>query len=256
MIRRTRLFPELFTPDNALHIAGSGIHRAFDKEIRLLVWNIYKGRNRTWQDDFLHVVKDRNLVLLQESVMNTRHDVLFESPEQFEWIMAKTYMNRRTQASTGVKTGSSVISSGRSFYISPDVEPIVRTPKMLLATAYPIADEKTLLTVNIHAVNFVSLLKYNRQIAQIIEAVENHEGPVILAGDFNTWNAERYKNLRIAADRMGLQEVSLQKRGRWHYLNQNLDYVFYRGLTLQKADVLLNIRTSDHYPIIVDFTLA
>lgn len=254
---RIRFLPELFTPDDTLHVVGSAKDASFDNTIRLMVWNIYKGRNKSWQNDFLHLTQDRNLVFLQESVMNTHHDTLFQSPERIEWVMARSYQSGRTKAVTGVKTGSSVHSAGKSFFVSPDVEPFMRTPKMLLATTYPVAgSEYPLLAVNVHAINFVSLQKFNRQIGQIAEAIENHKGPVILAGDFNTWNRMRYKNLREAIDKMELIEAPLPRKIRWAHLRQPLDYVFYRGLTLQNADVLFNIRTSDHYPILADFTIA
>jgi endonuclease/exonuclease/phosphatase (EEP) superfamily protein YafD len=254
---RTRFLPEIFPSDETLHLVGTARHDAFANNLRILVWNIYKGRNKSWENDFLHLTEDRNLVLLQESVLNTRYDALFESPERYEWIMAKSYKMVRNLAATGVKTGSSVASIGRSYYLSPDLEPLFKTPKMILVTTYEIPDSsETLLVVNVHAINFVGIQKYNRQLLQITEVIDAHKGPVILAGDFNTWSYERYKYLQGAIEKMGLQEASLVRKARLSHLIKNLDHIFYRGLTLQNAEVLFSIKTSDHYPIVADFSFA
>jgi len=253
---RRRMMPDYFTAENALQVMGGGQQEEFDRTIDLLVWNIYKGRKSVWHDDFLRIIKGKNLVLLQESIIGTRYDATFQEPKSYEWVMARTHKMPRTLADTGVKTGAVVPSLGRAFLISPDVEPIFKTPKMLLATTYPIKDsDKTLMVVNIHAINFVSFKKYARQLAQMVSAIENHEGPVILAGDFNTWNKARYRNLLEAVERMGLVQVMLTRKGRWHHFNQHLDHIFYRGLNLKKADVLRDILSSDHYPLTAQFEI-
>jgi endonuclease/exonuclease/phosphatase (EEP) superfamily protein YafD len=252
-----KFFPEIYSSTESLQLIGGACQTELGYgPIRLLVWNMYKGRYRGWSDDFQTLIQDKELVLLQESIFHTKHDLIFQNPECFEWVMARTHRSKITEAATGIKTGAVVHSSAQIFFTSPDMEPIFKIPKMLLATTYPLAGyEENLLVVNIHAVNFVSFPKYNRQIKQIVEATESHKGPVILAGDFNTWSKLRSQSLRDIAAHIGLQEVSLTRRGRLHHFNQHLDHVFYRGLELQKAEVLLNINTSDHYPISVEFRL-
>jgi endonuclease/exonuclease/phosphatase (EEP) superfamily protein YafD len=250
-------FPDVYSSSESLQLIGGACQTALGEgPIRLLVWNMYKCRYKGWSQDFQTLINGRDLVLLQESVFHTKHDPLFQTPECFEWVMARSHRSKITLAESGVKTGSVVHSSEQLFFTSPDVEPIFKVPKMLLATSYPLANNsKRLLVVNIHAVNFVSFSKYSRQIRQIAEVTENHEGPVILAGDFNTWNKLRSQSLREITSQMGLQEVILARKSRLHHLNQHLDHVFYRGLELQKAEVLSDINTSDHYPISAEFRL-
>ena len=250
------LFPEIYTPADTLHLLGGCTGQAFGSTLRVLVWNMYKARNTGWSEDFQTMIQGKELVLLQESILNTNHDMIFQTPERFEWVMARSHKDRTTQATTGVKTGSIVKSTAQSFFVSPDVEPFLRTPKMLLATTYPVKGcDCALLVVNIHAINFVSFIKFSRQMKQVIEAVEKHKGPVLLAGDFNTWSAMRFKALIDITTKMELEEVKLTRKGRLFHLNKNLDHVFCRGLKVVQTEVLMNVRSSDHYPIVVEFTI-
>lgn len=256
MIPYDKYFPEILESKDSLQIFGGCSGCEFGSTIRVLVWNMYKGRMAGWKDDFEYFIRDKELVILQESIINTGYDSLFNMTDRFEWVMAKTHRNRVTQATTGVKTGSIVKSTGHSYYMTTDVEPLLRTPKMLLATTYPLTGQKEeLLVVNIHAINFVSFEKYSRQLKQMVEAIGEHKGPIILAGDFNTWNATRFKSLRDAVSQMGLKEIPLVRRGRLAHLNKDLDHVFCRGLKAVKTEVLMAVKSSDHYPIVVEFAL-
>jgi len=250
-----KFFPEVYKDPDALQVMGGTPILEFSNRIDLLVWNMYKANHTAWEQDFRRLIERKDLVLLQESIINTRHDPIFQTPDPFEWVMAKSHRNQQTLAVTGVKTGSTVKSVSQNFLISPDLEPVFKTPKLLLATAYPIMNsQKTLLVINVHAINFVSLKKYNRQIEQIIEAARDHDGPVILAGDFNTWNSLRLRALHELAKKMQLQEVPMERTTRLLHLNRHLDHVFYRGLELHKAEVFA-VRSSDHYPIAVEFSI-
>ena len=251
-----KLFPKLFTAHDTLHILNGGSQAALSPSFDILVWNMWKGRGRGWENDFQALVQGKEILILQESIFNSRFDPLFSGNDRFEWVMARSFGDVQTQAVTGVKTGAVVKSQAQSFFISPDVEPLFRTPKMLLATSYALQGSETpLLVVNMHAVNFVTLEKFGRQMRQMVEAIGDHEGPVVLAGDFNTWNMARYKNLLALASDMGLNEVPLTRKGRLSHLNKHLDHVFYKGLALESAEVLVNIRSSDHYPITAKFKI-
>ncbi len=253
-----KLFPELYDSENTLQVIG-GVHAdaCLEKSFSVLVWNVYKGRMRGWEQDFRNLIEGKQIVMLQESVMNTRYDPIFQTPEKFEWVLAKTFGHTHTKMTTGVKTGAVVKSTAQGFYISEDMEPLFRTPKMILATTYPIkGSEQQLLTVNMHAINFVSYEKFSRHMAKVVIAIENHEGPVILAGDFNTWSSLRYKRLQDIAEHMGLTEVKLSKRRtRLSHFNRHLDHLFYKGLELVNAEMLTQVITSDHFPITAEFKI-
>jgi endonuclease/exonuclease/phosphatase (EEP) superfamily protein YafD len=245
----------LFDHHDTLVTTGSPARQELAMPLRILVWNIYKARRRRWRNDFLSLIPDKNLVLLQESVLNAVHDDIFGKEKSFEWVMARSHQSRRTNTFTGVKTGAAAPSLKQAFLSSPDQEPVSKTPKMLLATLYPVAEsEKNLLALNMHALNFVSLEKYKRHLDQIAEMLRGHDGPVILGGDFNTWNAARLRHFYQLMEQSGLQEVSLSRPRRLRHFNRHLDHIFYRDLRLENAEVLNGINSSDHHPITATFS--
>ena len=89
--------------------------------------------------------------------------------------------------------------------MSPHAEPLSQTQKLLLTTLYPLQGETAqLLVLNMHAINFVSVQKYVEQLDQLTAALAPHDGPVILAGDFNTWNPSRLEHFQNIASKAGL----------------------------------------------------
>ena len=251
---RSRLRPYSYTEDDELQLLGQPRQTSLGPTIRCLVWNILKGRRRSWAQDFSELVRDRDLVLLQEAVVNAPSDSMFTESQRFEWIMARSHRHPRTHIATGVKTGSVAASVERRVYLSPHSEPIVNTQKLLLVTRYALIDEvDTLMVLNMHAINFVSVKKYVEQLDQLTTALSTHSGPVILAGDFNTWNPQRLSCFIEISKAAGLVEASMQRRSRLANLNRHLDHVFYRGVELRSVASLAHYQSSDHSPITATF---
>jgi endonuclease/exonuclease/phosphatase (EEP) superfamily protein YafD len=252
-----KLFPELFDSATPLVVMGQASQDALGETITLLVWNVYKTRKSGWHDDFLNLIRNKDLILLQESVLNNIDNSIFENSNRLEWIMACSHKYRISQVITGLKTGSVAKSSGQEFLHSPDKEPLLNTSKLMLATRYHLEScVKQLLVLNVHAINFVSLNKYTRHIDQILSIIQHHSGAIILAGDFNCWNAARREFLFERIKNEGLITVALDRETRWQHLNHHLDYIFYRDLHLNNAETLPFIDSSDHYPIIAEFKLT
>jgi endonuclease/exonuclease/phosphatase (EEP) superfamily protein YafD len=129
-------------------------------------------------------------------------------------------------------------------------EPLTKTKKMLLATVYPSdIPEQSLLVVNSHIINFVSFEKYKAHLAQVFQSLKHHNGPILLAGDFNTWNAKRLKCFSDLAMSFSLTEVKMNRQPRLNHLLQHLDHIYCRGLDVIDAQVHEDINSSDHYPI-------
>jgi endonuclease/exonuclease/phosphatase family metal-dependent hydrolase len=98
-----------------------------------------------------------------------------------------------------------------------------------------------------------------KQIKELIRIVNNIKNPVILMGDFNTFNGEEeIKQLQRKThlkDRISLDKKSLPlTEPAWHP-SKRLDYI----LTSPKLKVdkysVLNLRFSDHLPLMIDFEL-
>lgn len=250
------IFPHIFSSTDSLRIFGGGGQDKIKSEFKVLIWNIYKARKRDWEQDFKSLSEGKDLILLQEAVAQTRFDVLFDMPKKMEWVMARSHTNFRTLCETGVKTGCNASSSSHSFLVSPDVEPFLKTPKMILITCYDMeGSEHPLMVVNMHAINFVSLKKYERQIMQMAQIILDHKGPIILAGDFNTWNVARYAVLRNVVEAAGLTELALTRKPRFQHMLKHLDHVFYKGMNPVSSEYK-RIKSSDHDPISVHFRLS
>jgi len=239
----------------SLKIMGSASKAVMGPNIDVLLWNIFKCRKEEWQEDFQTLIHDKDLVLLQEAVFNSPFDLLFSQSTQHQWIMARSFKNLQTSVETGIKTGSSVTANKHFCSASPYSEPITRTKKMLLATEYPIAsvdkscNEPPLLVVNTHIINFVSLKKFKTHLDQVFQVLRNHNGPIILAGDFNTWNRKRLAYFNELAISLFLEEVKLVRHPRLSHFFKHLDHVYCRGLEVVDVHVHSDIHSSDHFPI-------
>ncbi len=250
-----KIFPEVYDSSNPLVYMGQASQPTLGKTISILVWNIYKAKKSGWRDDFLKLIPKKDLILLQESVINKHDNSIFEKSRRFEWIMACSHKYRGSQIITGLKTGSIAKSSVHECLYSPDREPLLNTSKLVLATKFNLESSlKTLLVLNVHAINFVRIKKYSSHINQILSLIQQHSGPIILAGDFNCWSNARFEFLFESIKNVGLTPVAFDRETFWHHLNNHLDHIFYRDLDLIKAETLSDINSSDHYPIIAEFS--
>jgi endonuclease/exonuclease/phosphatase (EEP) superfamily protein YafD len=81
---------------------------------------------------------------------------------------------------------------------------------------------------------------------QMFEMIRSHQGPLVVAGDFNTWWPARRKFLIEALDKLGLEHIH-QSDGLLV-----LDHVFTRGLrTISHRDDE-KIQSSDHKPMLLE----
>ncbi len=251
-----KILPIKFQKKDTLKSFGQARNEHFNDEIRLLVWNIYKGKKKNWFRDFKPLAHKANLILLQESVLNDKFTRFLNGEDGYEWRMAQSFMKGRTLNSTGVKTGCRVTATKVFFYKSPYAEPVTGTPKMILGTSYslgPTAAE--LLVLNVHAINFVTNHKFTSHMQQIIESIENHQGAVILGGDFNTWSCKRTSILMEIVETLHLSRVDIASSPRKRHFNKILDHIFYRNLQVTDHRAMKEIGSSDHHPLEVVFTI-
>jgi len=252
MIRQ--LLPHCFTADDDLREVGYAHDDALGPQINCLVWNIFKARRTRWADEFSSLIADRNLVLLQESVLNAPSDGLFEQQDGLLWIMARSFRHQASAIEHGIKTGCVAPALSQHYYLSPHSEPFSQTRKLLLTTEYALANQaQRLLVLNMHAINFVGAVKYAQQLEQVSAAMQSHQGPIILAGDFNTWSDRRLAHFLEVAGNAGLMEAAMTRESRLTHLNRHLDHIFYRGLALRSVKSLPQYRSSDHAPIVANF---
>jgi endonuclease/exonuclease/phosphatase (EEP) superfamily protein YafD len=213
-----------------------------NKAFSVLVWNIYKARGKGFHNDFKYLQKKADFTLLQETVFNLNNCGIYKGFEQNEWITALSFWTEPTSA-TGVTTGSRYYTSEIDFLRSPDREPIIRTPKMATYTKYPLqSSEKELLIVNLHGINVTPDHYLRNQLRAVQSRVSHHDGPLIVAGDFNTRNSSRILYLREFANNLDLDILKMDNDNR----KSRLDHILARGLMVHRATILEKIKSSDH----------
>ena len=164
--------------------------------------------------------------------------------------MARSFRNLKTNIETGVKTGATVAAKKQFFSATKHSEPVTNTKKMLLATVYPLnITGQSLLVINTHIINFVSFEKFCAHLDQVFSALKNYNGPVLLAGDFNTWDSKRLRYFNQLASSFSLKEVQIIRKPRLGHLFKHLDHIYYRQLEVVAAQVHTHTHSSDHHPI-------
>lgn len=222
-----------------------------DNRINLLVWNIYKQNRDTWRSRLDQYSQGKQLVLLQEASM---------TPQLKEWISKGQWFGSQVDAFKAFDTTAGVLNlsldSPSKACAYTELEPWLRLPKSALYALYPLSNGQQLAVVNIHAVNFTyGTEEYHRQLKVLVDELSQHQGPVIVAGDFNSWSEQRLKVMSESLSAVGLKEVNYTSDNRTQFITGlPLDHVFYRGLTLEKAEAPIS-DASDHNPILVTFHL-
>lgn len=220
-------------------------------QLNLLVWNIYKQNRSTWRTALEALVEEKQLVLLQEASM---------TKDLRQWINDNQWFGSQVDAFKAFDTTAGVLNLS---YGTPNVacaytelEPWLRLPKSALYATYPLSTGDSLAVVNIHAVNFTyGTEEYQRQLDTLMAELQEHQGPIVVAGDFNSWSETRLKVMKQALEKVGLEEVRYQLDHRTQFVTGlPLDHVFYRGLTLEMAETPIT-DASDHNPIEVYFRL-
>jgi endonuclease/exonuclease/phosphatase (EEP) superfamily protein YafD len=222
------------------------------RSFTVLNWNSHKGRNAIWQEDLERLSSQSDLVVLQEGYLTDDLQNLLVK-KQYSWDIAKAFTYNDIY--TGVLTASRVKPDFLCSFRAP--EPLGRLPKTVLITRYPLTgSDEYLVIANIHMVNFtINLEDFRAQLKKTAEVLSQHRGPLIISGDFNSWNTARREILTDMMQELGVKEVVFATDHRKTFMGQPLDYIFYRKLVPLEA-LTEKVTTSDHNPMLVTFRLA
>lgn len=219
----------------------------------VLCWNVYK--QNTKHQGFTPFVqrlmreKELDFLLLQEA--NFRDDRHFTLPN-FAFDAAANLEFRGEFY--GVLSASRVESKSAQAYLTEGKESLIGTHKSLLLSTYPFEDGTTLLILNIHAINFRENRRYNRELERFLELIRQHQGPMIIAGDFNTWNKKRIQKLHEVREELSLDTVPFKRLDKVKsFMGNHLDFIFYRGVELLEFSVYKDHAVSDHNPLFAQF---
>jgi endonuclease/exonuclease/phosphatase (EEP) superfamily protein YafD len=234
-------------------VAGD-IAMTLDRQsVRVMTWNIHKEGDPGWQADLSTLAAGADIVLLQETVLQPPLRTAL-GDAGFSWVMASSFVYEADDV--GVLTATRVLPLASCTQRA--TEPLIRIPKSAVISWLPLAQtpaetqsgaRSSLAVVNLHAINFdLGTDAYRAQLGGLADALAAHRGPIIFAGDFNTWNDARDGVLADTAVSLGLTEIRLEVDRRAVFLGRHLDHIFVRGVQL--VDVAaIPVSSSDHNPV-------
>jgi endonuclease/exonuclease/phosphatase (EEP) superfamily protein YafD len=104
--------------------------------------------------------------------------------------------------------------------------------------------------VNLHAINFTLSAEgaYREQLDGVRVELASHDGPIVLAGDFNTWSNDRLAAVEALARELGLVAVTFRPDARARFAEHPVDHIYVRGLEVVDAHAVA-VTSSDHNPV-------
>lgn len=219
-------------------------------KLSVAVWNIYKQQNEGWQIELSKLSRNRQLILLQEASL-TSELIGFTHSQNKTADIARAFS--RFNVVNGVMNIASISPIKVCARLS--AEPWIRLAKSALVAYYPLSNHQSLLVINLHSINFAwTLVEYQSQLTQFRDDIKKHKGPVILAGDFNTWRRARVKIINDFISDLGLIEALPTRDVRTKFMGYPLDHLYYRGLKL-KSVAASTTQASDHAPLTATFLI-
>lgn len=212
--------------------------------IRMLTWNIHKQSDDGWADDLERFAAANDVLLLQEvALVDALQQVLRR--EGLRFVMGSSFIYE--DADYGVLTATRVAPIAACT--QRVVEPLLGIPKSAVIAWLPLAGtDATLAVANVHSINFtLTQDAYDAQLDALADVLAQHDGPIVLGGDLNTWSAARLAAVRRTAQRLGLVEIPFAKDGRTRFLGNQVDHLLVRGLTVT-ASTTTAVDSSDHNP--------
>ena len=275
MLIRARTFAILFTflfaacraPGISQVAEYPDRERTLPPHLSIVTWNTQKGGDPQFKADLRTLIAEEqpDFVFLQEAKADLSESNqiggYFAGSWKYPWPGGPT-IGLLTLSRVPPGRIEPLPSKGREFLIT--------APKLSLLTVYLLPNGDSLLAVNVHLLAFERWGTRNvrAQLDELQAIITEHPGPVILAGDFNTWSQKRLDLVDELAEELQLTEVTGFPAGRhtagmrtslmnWVFgidKDLPLDRVYYRGFRHHTARVL-PYGSSDHSAILVTLAL-
>jgi endonuclease/exonuclease/phosphatase (EEP) superfamily protein YafD len=226
-------------------IAGAG---ALDADaIRIASWNLHKQIDTGWEAELGHLIGNSDVLLLQEAGLAPDLRATIERGG-LSWVLASAF--EYAGAEYGVLTATRVAPAAAC--IQRTFEPLLGIPKSALITHFEVKGrDVTLAIANLHAINFTpGTTAYSAQLDALGDALAAHRGPIVIAGDFNTWSDDRDAVVRALAMRLSLVPVAFATDARRRFFGRVFDWVYVRGVEVIDASAW-PVTSSDHNPLLV-----
>lgn len=210
-------------------------------DVNIILWNAHKLEDKNFFYDLKKLSENADLLVVQEAIHTEAWQRAFSSHMPFDFSFNKSFCWNDT--ANGVLTASRFPLKNNLAILSPGVEPGSFTHKVS-GYSQMIVNGTLVHVINTHALNFNVGFAFEEHIDQLAKFISQSKGPVIWAGDFNTWNSLRFDYLSEKAKTLGLTHVKPASDNRFLVL----DHIYVKGFTAVSAEVL-GLKSSDHYPL-------
>ncbi|AZZ35317.1 hypothetical protein CIK05_00365 [Bdellovibrio sp. qaytius] len=210
--------------------------------IEVLTWNVLKFKRENSFSDFTNLANKADIAFVQEAVHS--NDLQNQTAQNIpmDWTFFKSFC--REYGASGVQIGSRFPQLETEAVLAPALEPVVNTPKVTGFATIEISGHKVLL-ISIHGLNANKGLDFEKHIDQVVGVASKFEGPIIWAGDFNTWNPLRIAYLKSKGESIGMTLLVPETDSR----KLKLDHILVRGFKMKSVQVLDTYVSSDHWPV-------
>jgi endonuclease/exonuclease/phosphatase (EEP) superfamily protein YafD len=228
-------------------LAGGSGDALDARALRVASWNIFKGGMEGWQAELERMAAEHDVLLLQEAVMNAPfREVLARAG--LVWQMAGAFAMGDEERGVMIAARVPAVDGCtlRTY------EPLALLPKSAMVAHFKLAgSERTVAMANLHGINFtLGLGSFREQLEAVATELARHDGPIVFAGDFNTWSEARNQVLTGIVVRLGLFPVTYEPDERRRAFGLPLDHFFVRGFKVGRAQAPV-VKSSDHNPILV-----
>ncbi len=212
------------------------------KEYTFTTFNIYKAKRPFARSDINLLCRQSDFMALQEWVSS------IALPKNYYVCISERAMILFRKKKTGTAIFSKIVPVHELSLQSKNREIGFLTQKNMTIAKYYV-DNTALTIMNCHALNFVTNSVWKKNIDRWLAHIPQ-DGAVIVAGDFNTWNARRFVHLNNMLQKKGFSYAP--------YLHTNflkLDHIWVRNIDIVSTHCHHGIRSSDHRPITLKFKL-
>jgi len=219
----------------------------------VLCWNVYKKntKNPAFKPYLEKMTEEKEIDFLFFQEANFRDDNYFTLPN-FAFDAAANLEFRGEFY--GVLSASRAESKYAQAYLSEGRESLIGPHKSLILSTYTFEDGSELLILNVHAINFRENQRYHKELERFLSLMIDHEGPMIIAGDFNSWNKRRMQRLHEIREKLGLNAVPFKQTDNVKsFMGNHLDFILYRGVEILDFSVDMDHGLSDHNPLFARF---
>lgn len=225
------------------------IHHRPATEFTVVTWNAHKLEDQNFIPDLISISRQADVLLIQEAMHETDLQNTFTSQFDFSFSFNMSFCDNKN-AATGVLNASRYLLEFNQTLVSPKNEPVTNTPKVSGYSSVLVPEIGRIHIINTHGLNFNMGSDFKKQIDHITSFIQKLSGPVIWAGDFNTWSSDRMNYLNQKTTSVSLKHLQPKNDNR----GQKLDHIFVRGLKFIEAEVMNDYKSSDHLPVKATFS--